>query len=417
MKSPDENKIDRQFREGLSNSEGKVTFREEDWVAMEELLDKKGLGKRGAIWLYLISGSIAAALLFFLAWPLFKTEVPAEQEIGRVDSLKKASEQDERNYGSSSAGLERKPERSSDSQLTALGKKRRRSVDAASAGYRPSSPEATMRSSEKAPDTPALARLPPALPGQEPKADTALILANQDRSGVDTAVSDNKGSAVRQLAADKAQPKTYVEEQEKTRRRWSPRLTLAILTAPDLNGVNSFAESRVGTNAGLAVSLQLTDKLSLATGFAYAVKPYFISTNGYNGGGYSYGSRQTDNVDATCNVLDVPLNINYRLFHSGKNTISAGTGLSSYFMLKERYRFNYSDNTSYTYRVRNENKHLLGVLNINATYQRQLNNKLNLLVQPYYKLPLTDIGNEGIDLRSVGVAFGVGWNFISPRKK
>jgi len=91
--------------------------------------------------------------------------------------------------------------------------------------------------------------------------------------------------------------------------------------------------------------------------------------------------------------------------------LQLGTGLSSYWMLRENYEFEYANNApSFYINVANQNRHLLGVLNFNATYQRQLGHGINALVQPYYKVPLTGIGNGRVNLRSAGVAFGVGIN-------
>jgi hypothetical protein len=115
-------------------------------------------------------------------------------------------------------------------------------------------------------------------------------------------------------------------------------------------------------------------------------------------------------------VLDIPLNVSYQLFSKGNNSIALGTGFSSYFMLKENYRFDYSAESGwkpYNLEVRNQNTHLFGVVNIDVNYQRRLNSKFSAVIQPYMKLPVTGIGNGRVDLKSTGVALGVNWNIGS----
>jgi hypothetical protein len=124
-------------------------------------------------------------------------------------------------------------------------------------------------------------------------------------------------------------------------------------------------------------------------------------------------------VTADCRMLDIPLNIGYQVYHKQQNRISVGTGLSSYIMLKENYHYNYA--APYTvgpasYSVPNSNKYFFGVLNLNATYERQINSKVGISVAPYLKLPLTNIGNSQVRLQTTGVAIGVSWNLNSLSK-
>ena len=89
--------------------------------------------------------------------------------------------------------------------------------------------------------------------------------------------------------------------------------------------------------------------------------------------------------------LIVPLDVDYLVvYNKHQNKISVGTGLSSYIMVHQNYVFNYAypytlGPTNY-YVVPNNGKLLFfGVLNLNATYQRQLNSKLGFSVQPLSK--------------------------------
>lgn len=396
MKAPAENKIDRQFREGLTSSEGNAAFREEDWAVLEKKLNENRPRKSGVIWLYVVSGSIAAAFLLFLILPFLKPVTPVSNRVSKVVSSKKRDHT--------------VPKDMTPSEVTGTFSPRKKKKDVG--GNNTEIPVVSRGLPLN--DIPGAYMV---MIGEDSHTSTLTVSQLTLDSIIPESISvfagvEAESAGAPDLAADN-------EMERKTPTGKVPRISLAIITAPDVNGVNSFTNGQVGVNGGLQLSLRLSPKWALSTGIGYAVKPYKIGSDQFSAGdySYSYGSRQTDNVVANCKVLDIPLNINYQFFRNGKSAFSVGTGLSSYIMLREKYRFNYTDNTEWTYEVSNQNKHVLGVLNLNATYQREINKSLNLIMQPYFKLPLTDIGNEGIDLRSVGVAFGVGWSINSRRKQ
>src|ERR1700712_4043451 len=62
MKEKNENKLDRLFKDGISGSEDRIAFREEDWASMERLLDNKS-GKKAAVFRIIYYASGIAALL------------------------------------------------------------------------------------------------------------------------------------------------------------------------------------------------------------------------------------------------------------------------------------------------------------------------------------------------------------------
>ena len=146
----------------------------------------------------------------------------------------------------------------------------------------------------------------------------------------------------------------------------------------------------------------------------YAIKPYLTSFDNYHSA-YQFTGAQPESVYANCRMLDIPLNVNYQVYHRQANSITLGTGLSSYFMLREDYRFNYAG--LYTtgsgpggYTVINKNHNILSVLNLDATYTHQINSRFGVTVQPYLKVPLADVGASQVRLQTTGVALGFSWN-------
>jgi hypothetical protein len=118
-------------------------------------------------------------------------------------------------------------------------------------------------------------------------------------------------------------------------------------------------------------------------------------------------------------MLDIPLNIGYQVFNKHQNKIIIGTGLSSYIMLHESYKFSYASASAAgpaSYTVANSNGYYFGVLNLNATFERRLNSKVGVDIQPYIKLPLTNIGYSQVRLQTTGIAVGLHWNLNSLTK-
>ena len=143
----------------------------------------------------------------------------------------------------------------------------------------------------------------------------------------------------------------------------------------------------------------------------YSIKPYATSFQDYHTN-FNFPVDPTS-VLADCRMLDIPINLGYQLYNKQENKISIGTGLSSYIMLHERYTFNYAE--PYTigpasYTVPNSNKYFFGVLNLNATFERRLNSRVGLDVQPYMKIPLTNIGYSQVRLQTTGIAVALHWN-------
>ena len=159
----------------------------------------------------------------------------------------------------------------------------------------------------------------------------------------------------------------------------------------------------------------LSRKFSISTGAIYSVKPYVTNFENYHTL-YHFPTNPV-NVTADCRMLDVPLNLGYQIYNRHQNSITVGTGLSSYIMLHENYKFNYA-NTYYSvgpaqYTVPNSSGYYFGILNLNATFQHQVSSKVGFSVQPYFKLPLSNIGYSQVRLQTTGVALGLTWNLNS----
>jgi hypothetical protein len=190
------------------------------------------------------------------------------------------------------------------------------------------------------------------------------------------------------------------------------QLAVSLLVAPAYNGVDNLNNGQMGSDVGLLLTLGLSERWSFSTGAVYAKKVYDTGFDSNYSPGNGANAYDANAVDVDCRVLDIPLNVNYTFVNKGNTKVSLGTGISSYLMLREDYRFDIeSYNAPDDIRLVNENQHWLSVLNLQANYEQQLSSRISLSLQPFMKVPLSDIGYAKVRLQSLGMAVSASWNF------
>jgi hypothetical protein len=436
MKEEKENSIDKLFGRGLSEPGDNASYQEQDWDAMEAMLDgKKPKGITRS--LVILISTIAAMLLLVIGWLFFN---PASKPNNTTQVAKKATpiQKDSGKYGppvQQLADLKSNTLSANDSSATSAGDISRKSKSFFTLSAVPGGRKTTGIGAygsqafiAKTPDTITTGKTNSNLAGNVPKHDTIITDKTAGYAKVDTIITDKASVMANNSNRDDTIKKRElvsvmddVRPNKKPARPHSasggsamafkPTLALSFVASPDVNSVKGFSQNKVGTNAGLLLTVGVARKWSVTTGAIYADKPYLTDFANY-ATTYKF-STNPQSVSASCVVLDIPINVGYQVYNKGVNKFSLGTGLSSYFMLRENYTFNYAGGYPggpATYNVRNRNQHIMGVLNLNATYQREISSKFGVAVQPYYKIPLTGIGVGQVNLKSAGVAVGVTWN-------
>ncbi|MBD2767102.1 outer membrane beta-barrel protein [Hymenobacter sp. BT664] len=191
----------------------------------------------------------------------------------------------------------------------------------------------------------------------------------------------------------------------------TPRFYVGVVAGPDLTTVK-FAELMSPLpNLGVTVDYRFTNRLRLTTGLLRATKHYAAKRDDYDWGAYRARAYQKDfdEVYGTCTVLDVPLNLRYDALIQPQYRIFGSVGLSSFFMQREQYSYSYKVNNQdvlWERSVVNENRHLLGIVNVSFGYERSLNSHWSIQAEPYVKVPLGGVGLGKVQLVSGGVFFG-----------
>ncbi len=441
MKEEKEDSIDKLFSRGLSEPGDNAQYREEDWDDMEEML--YGKKPRGIVFnLLVLAGTIAAMLALIIGWlyinPASKPDKNTQQAVKKSQSVQK----DSGKYGlpvQQLADLKSNTLSANDSSAMSANQLNRKSKSFFTLSAVPGGRNITGFS--YVPNTPSGYKKDTIITDVTQrgiaKVDTIItdksapVIANNNKAYIDTIITDKAAVIAANstkkdtIITQKRPPLISVVDDIKPNKKPSrsggksglaayvfrPTFAVSFIASPDVNSAKGFTQTKVGSNFGLMLTMGVSRKWSITTGAVYADKPYMTDFANY-ATAYKFNTNPVS-VTASCIVLDIPINVGYQLFNNGRNKFSLGTGLSSYFMLRENYTYNYAGaypDGPAGFNIRNKNKHIMGILNLNVTYQREISSKFGVGVQPYFKVPLTGIGYGQVNLKSAGVAVGVTWN-------
>ncbi|MHA4895330.1 porin family protein [Pedobacter sp. PWIIR3] len=383
-----ENEFDQFFKTGLGDPE--IPFNKLDWEKMENLLNSQQKKPMVPLWVYTVSG-IAAALIIVMFWLLSDTQqpIPAKTVVKLKANVKPLSPQT--------------PDTKTPYQAVGIKDDTGTSTKKHAVVRRFGKMDAIPNSIDSAGQS--FANI---------KADQ-MVLDAVIKNSTNTATIETTTVADAVISPTAAEATAVVPVKEMsaikpiTKESKSP-LSLTLVIAPDISRVSSGLNSKLSSNFGVLVNYLAAKKLGITTGVVYAKKYYNYA--GINKGAYGNADKPWE-VDADCDVLDIPLNASYSVYSKKNISISLNTGLSSYFMLKEKYKYINQDQNGTnisTLVIDNKNQHLFGVANFSVSFEHKVSQKLSIGLQPFYKVPLTGIGYHNSNLNSKGVAFSLTLN-------
>lgn len=184
--------------------------------------------------------------------------------------------------------------------------------------------------------------------------------------------------------------------------------------APELNTVKFKHESVVNASYGAGIKYAITKHLALSMQYIHSWKKYGTDKQGYiPPAGSIFWQIDTLHVDAQCKVYDVPINITYSFSDNTKNNYYISGGISSYFMKKEIYDFQYYEQGVFKTRYRefeNRNNHRFSTLNISGGCEKWISKKWALNTEVYTKLPIKGVGIGKVNITSIGVLVGLSYH-------
>jgi hypothetical protein len=394
MKKLNQDPLDQFFRESLESPD--LSYKEEDWLGLETLLEKSR-NRRLPAWRVL--GGIAAGLLIFLSIWLFKPDPTSEDQNFNAKSDKTKIDGQVKTIKPISPAESGK---SKELTLAEISKKNifivNKVFDPVLTAGLPSESHATNK-----PDF------------TDVEYGITLSANNNGRLNTDP---------LKMISVDEVYPAVAIgvtrdPVQKKSTNNYR-RTSLSFAVSPDLNSAEQFNKSSFGGSFGIGAGYRVNKLLTLSTGVYYSKKTYSANPSNYKSSAAPFNYAQyAKSIDADCRVLDVPLSFNFNLLNKPKQSLFASVGLSSYFMLKEKYTFIRKTSGGYpntgpepSYTIDNKNNHIFSVLTVAAGISKPISNNADIVIQPYAKLPLTGIGQGKTNLQSVGVAFQLNFKFL-----
>jgi outer membrane protein W len=182
---------------------------------------------------------------------------------------------------------------------------------------------------------------------------------------------------------------------------------IKVMASPDNSAINFSSTAFAGYNISALFEYQLSNRWSLSSGVNVSNKKYVTDET------LVYGGKKINGLDGTCQVIDIPIMVYYRIPSSSRFSFYSGIGFSSYLMLSENYKYSTISNSTYSTTIRTwetkvdgKNNEWFKVVNLSLGVNYQLTSRWSLLVEPFAKLPIAGVGEGKVLLSSTGLFLG-----------
>lgn len=185
----------------------------------------------------------------------------------------------------------------------------------------------------------------------------------------------------------------------------------SIIAGPDFSNIKQQSYSKAGVSAGILLGYTL-NRVSFETGFLLDKKFYYTDGKYFNPkprpNQVPPPYPRKFNLSGFCNMIEIPLNVSYKINNENKNIFLIKGGFSSYFMNKEDYDFIYNEpgNTyvrNVSYKKSSNSNNWLAVINLGVGYSHYINHSTSLGIEPYLKIPVKNIGRGRMPISSLGI--------------
>lgn len=189
-------------------------------------------------------------------------------------------------------------------------------------------------------------------------------------------------------------------------------LTIGIMVAPDITMVNGIAPDHMSGNIGITLGYQITNRISINTGFISTKKYYAANGSDFHN---QMAYPEPDFVKGDCNMYEIPLTLRYNFDAGQKTNFFVNGGLSTYLMHHQSYVYykSYTGPTG-TWNYATEPKannnpfnYFFSVISLSAGIEHSIGKSLSIQVEPFVKIPLTGMGIGNLNLSSYGVSFSL----------
>jgi len=182
-----------------------------------------------------------------------------------------------------------------------------------------------------------------------------------------------------------------------------------ILCAVDISSVH-FQSAKTGGTMGFIIGYAFNQKWSIESGLLWDTKRVYDNGTYFSPPGYTPTNGITIiAVNGKSRLYELPVNMKYTII-SGKHNLFATTGISSYLMRSENYDYEYTQTNqpgghNYLSYIK-ETKNWFSVANFSVGYTYKFGDAGSVRIEPYLKLPLTNLGTANMPIMSTGLNIG-----------
>ena len=230
----------------------------------------------------------------------------------------------------------------------------------------------------------------PAVPTQN---ETAAVRNNTDKTESSKKASPDSSQAKKKTTTASKQSKGFY---------------VGLFAGPDVSTVKFQSVNNVGFSLGALIGYRFNNRLSVETGLIWDKKYYYSNGEYYKKNGTPLPP--TTSLDGSCSMFEIPVAIRFDFATKKNHGFFAKTGLSSYLMTSENYTFNYPTYSA-PWKNNDLKNNIFSILQVSGGYERVINDKTKMRVEPYVKIPLQGIGNGDMPIASFGIYIGITHSF------
>lgn len=193
------------------------------------------------------------------------------------------------------------------------------------------------------------------------------------------------------------------------RTRQSP-WTLGLSFAPEAVSVGFNEPPRSGLSFGILAEYRFARRFSLSAQGVYAKKSYLAGKGAFHRpGGWLYDLEPTE-TSGNCNMLEATLALRSELLQRQSWKLVAHTGVSTWWMLREGYHYEYEyhyPGLIYNWQSNKALTEWLAMAQVGIGTEIKLSRKLSAQADFYLQIPLQGVGRGSVQLYSQGLSLSL----------
>lgn len=190
------------------------------------------------------------------------------------------------------------------------------------------------------------------------------------------------------------------------------KLALNLGFSPDYSKVVANEFGPMGYNLQVILDYKISQRWALRAGVIKSLKLYDAYPEDYAWPAkWGKPSSPLREVEASCDMLDIPISMSYQILKKGSNQLYTTLGITNYKMINEKYEYFYENDSDPNLKWRKWEGSTgffgAGVVNMSVGLERKLTDFLSVQVEPFVKIPVKNVGFGNVKLLTTGIFLNI----------